>query len=182
MHICNLNVNHVMSMITKEADLDRVIVIPWEETFPWEETLLYKESKDSNYVKIKIKSKILIIKECCQPSIQDRIMILTLEKEILGMYDIKIGSDLTDIFPKCRISVREQVGEPFWKLEDRVQSPKMTPANEEKGTPAMVHLHEGLPIYRQICFCLNEENPNYNDAFVETTEMITEEEFNTRYK
>ena len=182
MHICNGNSNHIMSRITKETDLDRGIVIPWEETFPWEETLLYKESKDSNYVKIKIKSKILIIKECCQPSIQDRIMILTLEKEILGMYDIKIGSDLTDIFPKCRISVREQVGEPFWKLEDRVQSPKMTPANEEKGTPAMVHLHEGLPIYRQICFCLNEENPNYNDAFVETTEMITEEEFNTRYK
>ncbi|WP_206513666.1 hypothetical protein, partial [Butyricimonas faecihominis] len=60
-----------MSRITKETDLDRVIVIPWEETFPWEETLLYKESKDSNYVKIKIKSKILIIKECCQPSIQD---------------------------------------------------------------------------------------------------------------
>lgn len=55
-----------MSRITKETDLDRVIVIPWEETFPWEETLLYKESKDSNYVKIKIKSKILIIKECCQ--------------------------------------------------------------------------------------------------------------------
>ena len=106
----------------------------------------------------------------------------TIAKEVLEKYKLGIGSDFCKYFPECRISVREQVGEPFWKLEDRVQSPKMTPANEEKGTPAMVHLHEGLPIYRQICFCLNEENPNYNDAFVETTEMITEEEFNTRYK
>lgn len=53
---------------------------------------------------------------------------------------------------------------------------------KKKGTPAMVHLHEGLPIYRQTFFNVNAGSPNYDDVFVQTTEMITEEEFNAIYK
>lgn len=41
----------------------------------------------------------------------------------------------------------------------------------------MVHLHEGLPIYRQTFFNVNAGSPNYDDVFVQTTTTITEEEW-----
>ena len=58
----------------------------------------------------------------------------------------------------------------------------MTPANEAKGIPAKIHLHQGLPIYRNMYFCIDENDPNYEDSSVETTELITEEEFKAKYK
>ena len=154
----------------EDTTQNKVIIIPFDDSDP-NNIIDIADSQNPDFVRIRVES-----------SPQVRIHRFTIAKEVLDEYKLGIGSDFCKYFPECRISVRERVGEPFWKLEDCVQPPKMTPANEEKGTPAMVHLHEGLPIYRQICFCLNEENPNYNDAFVETTEMITEEEFNTRYK
>ena len=178
---CNEIITYSPSYLKKGTNLNKVIVIPWEETLPWEEDVPYGKSKDPNCIKIKIESNI-VINECSQPNIQNRILRMNIDKEIMEMYDLKIGTNLTTIWPKCRISLREQVGEPFWKTEDKVQQPKMTPANEEKGTPAKVHLHQGLPIYRYLYFCINENDPNYEDVLVETTELITEEEFKTKYK
>lgn len=153
-----------------------VIIIPFDDSDP-ENPILIADSQNPDFVRIRVESKQLVSNGGSLLTFQTRRHRFTIAKEVLDEYKLTIGSDFCKFFPECRISVREQVGEPFWKLEDRVQSPKMTPANEEKGTPAMVHLHEGLPIYRQTFFNVNAGSPNYEDAFVATTEMITEEEW-----
>lgn len=162
---------------SKIQNKGQVFVVPLNE----EEGLDFEKVSDSNFIRIKIVSKEIISRGAALFP-QNRIVRLVLEKEIMELYDLKIGTNLNAIWPKCRISIREQVGKPFWKVGDKVQQPKMTPANEEKGTPAKVHLHQGLPIYRYLYFCINENDPNYEDVLVETTELITEEEFKTKYK
>lgn len=153
------------SSLPEETHQDKVIVIPFDDSDP-DNIIEIGESVKPDYVRIRLES-----------SPQTRRHRLTIAKEIMDEYNVKVGFDFCTVFPDARISVKEQVGEPFWQLEDRVQSPKLTPANEEKGTPAMVHLHEGLPIYRQTFFNVGKGSANYEDEFVETTEMITEEEF-----
>ena len=154
----------------EDTTQNKVIIIPFDDSDP-NNIIDIADSQNPDFVRIRVES-----------SPQVRIHRFTIAKEVLDEYKLGIGSDFCKYFPECRISVRERVGEPFWKLEDCVQPPKMTPANEEKGTPAMVHLHEGLPIYRQTFFNVNSSSPNYEDVFVQTTGMITEEEFNTIYK
>lgn len=149
-----------------------VIIVPFDE----ENGLDFGESNNPEFVRIRIESKAIISRGSALFK-QNRIIRMTIDKEIMEMFDLKIGTNLTTIWPNCRISVREQVGEPFWKTEDKVQQPKMTPANEEKGTPAKIHLHQGLPIYRNLYFCMNENDPNYDDLLVETTEMVNEEDY-----
>lgn len=162
---------------SKIQNKGQVFVVPLNE----EEGLDFEKVSDSNFIRIKIVSKEIISRGAALFP-QNRIVRLVLEKEIMELYDLKIGTNLNAIWPKCRISIREQVGKPFWKVGDKVQQPKMTPANEEKGTPAKVHLHQGLPIYRNLYFCMNENDPNYDDLLVETTEMMNEEEFKAKYK
>ena len=154
----------------EDTTQNKVIIIPFDDSDP-NNIIDIADSQNPDFVRIRVES-----------SPQVRIHRFTIAKEVLDEYKLGIGSDFCKYLPECRISVRERVGEPFWKLEDCVQPPKMTPANEEKGTPAMVHLHEGLPIYRQTFFNVNSSSPNYEDVFVQTTGMITEEEFNTIYK
>ena len=166
---------------TEDKIQNKVIIIPFDDSDP-QNIINFGESSQPDFIRIRVESKELVSNEGSLLTFQTRRHRFTIAKEVLEKYKLGIGSDFCKYFPECRISVREQVGEPFWKLEDRVQSPKMTPANEEKGTPAMVHLHEGLPIYRQTFFYVNAGSPNYDDVFVQTTEMITEEEFNAIYK
>lgn len=149
-----------------------VIIVPFDE----ENGLDFGESNNPNFIRIRIESKAIISRGAALFK-QNRIIRMTIDKEIMEMFDLKIGTNLATVWPNCRISVREQVGEPFWKTEDKVQQPKMTPANEEKGTPAKIHLHQGLPIYRNLYFCMNENDPNYEDLLVETTEMVDEDDF-----
>lgn len=154
-----------------------VYVLPFNK----EENIVFGESKDPDFVRAKIQSTIIVTRGA-DPFRQERNLTLSIDKLIVKTYDLKAGSNLVDIFPKCRISVRERVGEPYWRTEERVQQPKMTPANEAKGIPAKIHLHQGLPIYRNVFFCIDENDPNYEDSSVETTELITEEEFKAKYK
>lgn len=159
-------------MATKLVKQPGVYVLPFNES----EGIVFGESKNPDFVRVKIQSTTIVARGAGLFR-QERNLTLSIDKLIVETYDLKVGSNLVDIFPKCRISVREQVGEPFWRTEDRVQYPKITPANEAKGTPAKVHLHQGLPIYRNVFFCINESDPNYEDSFVETTDFVDEEDY-----
>lgn len=150
-----------------------VIIVP----FNAEEGILFGESQNPDYKRMRVQSKTIVSTgSLFYP--QTRIHTMTISNELLAEMELKEGYDLTNDFPEARISIIEREGEPFWKTEDRVQSPKLTPGDEEKGIEAKVHISEnGFPIYRNTFLCLSKSDPHYNDVFVPTGKTIPESEF-----